>query len=153
MKCLKDRGICKEAEKIQANEVEARIEEMLRGEWTVTEYRPEESIVNHNDNLIAEASIRISETREGAISNHGDGSTKTSSSTFGINRNPINALLNPTAPTQSQQLSSVGSSSVVISSGAGLSSSGQDFIAGEHAEFGSRGEKRGLESQLGGSSA
>lgn len=148
MKCLKDRGICKEAEKIQANEVAARIEEMLRVEWTVTEYRPQESIINHNDDLMAEASVRISETTEGATSNHGDGSTETGSSTFGTNCNSINALLNPAEPTQSQQLSPVGSSSIAISSGAGLRGYEQDPTAGENAEFrSSRGEKRGLEPQ------
>ncbi|PQE22320.1 hypothetical protein CJF32_00004686 [Rutstroemia sp. NJR-2017a WRK4] len=143
MKCLS-----KEAGKIQANEVAIRIEEILRGEWTRTEDRPQELIINRTDDLMAEASIKISETTEGAFFSHGDGSTETGSSTFGTNRNSIDTLLNPTTPTQSQLLSSVRSSSITIGSGAGLSGYGEDSTAGEGAELGSsRGEKRGLESQ------
>lgn len=92
---------------------------------------------------------RISGQPEEAFYNHGEIRTEAESSTFGTSRNSINALLNPAEPTQSQQLSPVGSSSIATSSGARLSGYEQISTVGEHAEFGSsRGEKRGLESQV-----
>ncbi|KAF7878969.1 hypothetical protein EAF04_000171 [Stromatinia cepivora] len=149
MKRLKDRGICKEAEKIHANDVAAGIETVIGGEWTALEYRPQGTAAVRNENLMSKAPIRVPETAGGVISAIGDASTQTGSSR-NSNPNSISTLLNAAdyiaKSTQGQQQLSVKISSAPIASEVQLDDRGRDHVIIEQAEIGSRGERRALES-------
>jgi hypothetical protein len=59
MMYLKNRGICKEAKKILANDVAAGIETMMVGEWTVCRYRSQESVIGRNESSTINIDIEM----------------------------------------------------------------------------------------------
>ncbi|KAF7874180.1 hypothetical protein EAF04_002852 [Stromatinia cepivora] len=90
------------------------------------------------------SSYRYSTDTGGSTGLRGEGGP----STFRSNCNSIDTLLNPVEPTQGQQSSSMGNSSLQITSETVLNDCRHNMIVDESSEIGSTGKRRHFESQI-----